>query len=416
MWPSRRRRQRRGALTAFTLLDASIGSVNVGLTYARTGAIILRQQNGTLQTFATDTPGRYWDGTRHLYRVDPAFTHSFLQSHTLSSGSWAKTALNAATQSATGVNGATDSWAITETAANSEHGVSQSLSFTSGTYYTLYAVAAPRAGATRYLSLVFPSAAFTSDGIATFNLSTGAVSANATVLATGAIALANGHYLLWATALATATTSGTTLVRLADTFASAAIPSYAGDGSSGVNIWCLNATNTAYAAPLTVVNTIPIAVGTPSWSGALSGMGITLSGDFNLGADFVADVMQGSPPTRNSVQIDKGNNNDRAVIRHTAANAPRGTVMVASANSYNTAGSANDGTFAKTSLRVSAADCKLCVNTSLSAGSGAVSIPTAMTTLRVGMDSGGVCFVGGISEVRVDTVALNDAALQAATA
>lgn len=405
-----------GGLPLTVLADAASGWAAGAFTYTRTGTILLRQQNGSLQSFASDTLGSYWDGTRKLYRVDPGYTQSFLQSHMISAGSWTKTNLNTPTQSATGVNGSTDSWAITETTANGEHGLSQAVSYTSGVYYTMQVVAAPRAGSTRYLTLVFPSTTFTSNAIATFDLATGAISANGTILASSAVQLANGHWLCTCTALATATTSGTTLARVSNVSTSAAIPSYTGDGSSGINIWCLNVTNTAYPAPLSTATITAVNIGAPSWTGLLSSLGMTLSGDFSIGVDYVADVMVGTLPTRTPMQVDKGNNNDRACIRALVANAPRGTIAAASSTTYNQAASGNDGTLVKAALRVAAADSKICANGALGTGSGAISIPSALTTLRVGNDSNTNYLVGGISRLWLSASALSDVQLQAATA
>jgi hypothetical protein len=121
---------------------------------------------------------------------------------------------------------------IENTTASATHNVSQAITFTSGTTYTL-SVYAKTAG--RNIRLGLPVAAFGSAVSATFDLTTGSLTATAnSPTATSISALPDGWFRISITASATSTASATPSFNL---ISGANSITYTGDGTSGIYLW-----------------------------------------------------------------------------------------------------------------------------------------------------------------------------------
>lgn len=118
------------------------------------------------------------------------------------------------------------------TVSNTHFASTASISFTSGTYYTL-SVFVKKNG--RNISLAFSSTSFGANVRYTFNLDAGTASVNVagTNSSSAIVNAGNGYWRCSITAQATATASSTAALYLID----GSTLSYTGDGTSGVYIW-----------------------------------------------------------------------------------------------------------------------------------------------------------------------------------
>jgi hypothetical protein len=124
------------------------------------------------------------------------------------------------------------------------HTLSQTVSYISGTPYTLSAYFKASVG-TRSGRLVFPTAAFTTVRNGFFDLQSGAVISNTAGTTASITPVGNGWYRCSLTSTATATTSGGAFAGLGD--GSTAI--YTGDGTSGIFIWGAQLSDSASLDP-----------------------------------------------------------------------------------------------------------------------------------------------------------------------
>lgn len=398
------------------LVDAARGFVDPALTYTRSGAIYTQQADGTLLAVPANTPPRAYDATLGWhYRQDPSYTQRLLQTHALAT-TWTKAATNNPTQTATGPNGATDAWAVTEdTAAAANHNLNQSASFTSGQAYCLMAVAAPRTG-DRFLQLVLPSAAFGSNALACFNLATGANQKNGTATACGAVQLANGYWLCWVTGTATATAAGNSQLRLSDSYI--ITPStYTGNGTSGINVWAANLTDTPYPVPLSLATTGTVTIGAPSWTGALSGLAVTLGSEYTVGAEaFYLSATWAA--AHRILRLDDGTDANAVQLQRASTTATDGgLVTTASADVYAPSAAGAYSSARKMAMRLAANDCRFAAAGALQAASGSAALPSGLANVRLGHGLAGANqLAGGIARAWISLKSLTDAQLQAVTA
>lgn len=378
------------------LVDAAAGYVHPALAYTRNTSISVPQQDGSLSTFALDQiPRTYEPSIGWNYRFEASFTQICLRTHGLTNAAWTRTGLLGSSQDTVSPTGATDSWSFLESTANSAHGISQSISFTSGSTYLIQAVAAVRAG-TRYLTLVLPSAAFTSDAIATFDLSNGSAVKNATAVAAGSRQLSASHYLVYMFATATATASGNIQMNLHRS-ATATVDSYTGDGTSGLSIWGINVSASSYVVPFVNSFGTTSTVGNSTLQGLVQNVSAQIGQEYSLGCEFfVNSYVAGSPGTRVALQADNNGTTERGVIRLSAANALRGVVVVGNTSVYSGQATGNDGLLHKIWLRVSSnyGQARAAFNGTLVAG-GSVASPAQPTWLRVGIDSASTNYLNG---------------------
>jgi hypothetical protein len=165
--------------------------------------------------------------------IEEQRTNLLLQSAAFDNASWTKTNATVTANNVNAPDGATTAEMITDSAdgAATSHSVNQSINFTSGTAYTLSVFA--KQGTLAGSVLLFPSAAFTSNITARFDLSAGTVAATDAGVAATISAVGNGWYRCTATATATATAAGLLQIRTA----TAASSFYQGAGAGAIYIW-----------------------------------------------------------------------------------------------------------------------------------------------------------------------------------
>lgn len=138
---------------------------------------------------------------------------------------------------------------VENTAASVVHFASQTpAAFVAGTTY-VFSTYAKKSDTSRYLQLVLPSGAFTSNIRATFDLDTGAVVSSGGVSA-NATNVGSGWYRCTFTATATTSATAGIVLAIANTFAAnLAAVSYTGDGTSGIYIWGAQLSDSASLDP-----------------------------------------------------------------------------------------------------------------------------------------------------------------------
>lgn len=377
------------------LADATRGFIHPAFAYSRSSTIVTRGDVGQLVTYAPQVLPRAYDPTLGWhYRMNPTWNQLCLRSTALTNATWTRTGMNTPVQSVSSPTGATDAWTYTEDTSTGTHSQSQSITFANATVYAITAIAVPGAGS-RQLTMLLPAAAFGSDAIATFDLSSGTAVKNGTVLATEILALSGGYYQVTAYALSTAAAAGV-CVWAVHRSASATVDSYTGDGTSGMSVYGMNVTDTAWMPPFVSSSGSTTTVNNSTLVATLSSI-LNLGTEYTLGVEFFCSPIQGTPPTRVVMQVDNGGTSERNVVRYTNSAGGLRLVSVAGGSSTNVDSfTISEGTRVKTAFRISAAGHKSAANSSL--GSGASStVPALGSTVRLGNDSGSSNnLVGGI--------------------
>lgn len=389
------------------LCDADRNITAGALTYTRSGAIYAPQQDGTLLSVAADTLPRAYDKVQGWhYRIDPSWVQSFTFTHALNNAAWTNTGLNATpTQTEIGPNGATDAWAVVENASNSTHSLSRNYAYVSGTWAVFLMVVAPSGtGAARNTRFSFSSSAFggTTPSIG-FNLATGAITiiTNAGSISGSMTPLANGYWICTAFVLPTATATATYTAFIANGTSA----TYQGNGVSGIKIWCINAVASQYAVPLSLATSSAITIGTPTWTGTLAGLGVSLSAEYSLGADYFVTAQTATPlAIRNALQIDDGTANNRTLYRSNASSNSQGPLAVTSGTTVFSGNTSQaDGARFRATVRFSGAASAAAINGSIGTPSGSITLPAGLSNVRIGGATTAANLAGGIKRAWISS-------------
>jgi hypothetical protein len=193
------------------------------------------------------------------------------------------------------------------TVSNTHFASTASISFTSGTYYTL-SVFVKKNG--RNISLAFSSTSFGANVRYTFNLDAGTASVNVagTNSSSAIVDAGNGYWRCSITAQATATASSAAALYLID----GSTLSYTGDGTSGVYIWGAQLEAGAFATSYIPTTTTSLTRN----ADVVSMTGTNFSDWYN--ATEGTFYVQGIPTTTASsgaLSIDDGTSNERMQVR-----------------------------------------------------------------------------------------------------
>jgi hypothetical protein len=162
-------------------------------------------------------------------------TNLLVRSEEFDNAAWTKTRSSVTANAITAPNGTlTADQLVEDTTVTSTHNIGQSISFTSGTTYTV-SVFAKATASPRFLQIIFPSGAFTATRRPVFDLLNGIASA-ATDTTASIQNIGDGWYRCIASMLATNTNSASIQLQLANTYINSA-PTYTGDGTSGIYLW-----------------------------------------------------------------------------------------------------------------------------------------------------------------------------------
>jgi hypothetical protein len=212
---------------------------NVGplVSFTRASTATYIDSAGTLQTAAVDVP-RFdhnpTTGESLGLLVEEARTNLLLRSEEFDNASWAKSNITISANSVSAPNGTVTADTLTDSndgAAAAHSVITPTQSFTSGLAYTVSVYA--QAGSLDGIAFIFPSAAFTSNLNARFNISTGTIQNLDSGLTGSITAVGGGWYRCSATATATATASNTVQIRTA----TASSSFYQGNGTGTIFLW-----------------------------------------------------------------------------------------------------------------------------------------------------------------------------------
>lgn len=214
-------------------LGASISRVEA-LGFARASGGYARRQDGVFAWFAAGEP-RIVPGAGVL--IEPAATNLLIRADDLSAGAWSPSnSIGVVTHAAAAPAIGQGADRIVANTNNAPHILQQVQSFASGETYTLSAVL--KADGYGFARLALPSTAFPGDGrAASFNLATGVIGQVQSGVTAHMEPLADGFHRCSVTVIATATTTGNIAINIQPSD-SATTLNFAGDGSSGLLVWC----------------------------------------------------------------------------------------------------------------------------------------------------------------------------------
>jgi hypothetical protein len=172
--------------------------------------------------------------------IEEARTNLFVQSEDFTSGSYTKS-VGATANTAVAPDNNTTADTVYELASTTNFYIGQSVSFNSGTSYTMSIFAKKADGATSpdIIQMTYPSAVFGSTQYANFNINTGTVLTTAGGASATITPVGNGWMRLTYTASATASASGlaSPCVLTNNNNSLGRVPVYAGAVTSTVYIW-----------------------------------------------------------------------------------------------------------------------------------------------------------------------------------
>jgi hypothetical protein len=223
---------------------ANSQSLDSRITFTRGGIGTRVNKNGLIETLSANQPRFDYDpisGECKGLLIEESRSNSFSYSEQFDDASWIKTFLSGTitANQTTAPDGNTTADLYQEDTTLNGRFTNKSLSFTSGTSYTISIWAKKAPGSTRYLGLVLTSAAFGANVIASFNLSgpgSYVVQVSGTATSAGIQAYPNGWYRCYLTSQATATATSSLQIRLSNS-PNGGTPTYNGNGTSGLYIW-----------------------------------------------------------------------------------------------------------------------------------------------------------------------------------
>jgi hypothetical protein len=404
------------------LLDfANSGRLDPQVTFTRSSTATFFDETGVLRTANNDVPRFDYNPATLAAQgllIEESRTNLLTYSEAFdTTPAWSNVRSNITANAATSPAGTlTADELVEDTTVTNTHYVSQSVSFTAGTNYTV-SVFAKATSSPRFLQIVFPSGSFGVTRRPSFDLVNGTTVA-ATDTTSTITPVGNGWYRCTATMLSTATASASIFYQLSDT-ATNSNPSYTGDGISGLFLWGAQLEAGAFATSVIPTTTTALtraadvaSVNTLSpWFNSATG---TMFAEYSrFGAtNFQAVAVLGEPTFNNLITLGFGSaapsNNNRFDV--SAGGVSQSSITLLTTPALNTV-TKNAGAYA--------------VNDFAGTANGAVpgtdtsgSVPSGITVLSLGCNpalNGG--FLNGyLRRIAYYPVRLPDAQLQAITA
>lgn len=399
----------------FTANRALFNSADVGAVTATPNWSFTRASTGYAQTLA-GTLVSFGSGAPRLtdkgFLIEESRTNIALQSQTLDNATWVNVRANVSANAVVAPDSTLTADTLVEDAtAASTHLTQQFITFTAATQsISIYAKALQRS----QLMLFVPGAAFGDATIrsAYYDLATGTVGATSGSGLTASIESlgAGGWYRCILTLPVTLAAGVNVQVRLAV----AGSDTYSGDGVSGLYLWGAQveaaANHSSYITTTTV--TVTRAADVPVITSPSVNYPLSIYAQFNR-------TMATYSINSWSIILDDASANNRSGIFVTPATSLV-TPIVTSGGigqySVNIAGALGANVTTKTAVRISAATANSAKDGSIQAASGAITVPSAPTALRFGINLGSADWLNGyLLRAAIFNSALADAALQRAT-
>ncbi len=389
----------------------------ITFTRASTGTFV--GSDGVLQT-ATTNEARFdhnpTTGESLGLLVEEARTNLLLRSEEFDNASWVKTRSSVTANAIAAPNGTlTADEIIEDTTATDTHNIGQSISFISGTTYTVF-VFAKATALPRFLQIVFPSSAFTTNKRPVFDLVNGtALAAADTTVSIQNIG--NGWFRCVASTQATTTVSASIQLQLANTYTVGSGSSiYTGDGASGIYLWGAQLEAGAFATSY-----IPTTTATATRAADVASItGTAFSSFYNQTEGTVFGQFLRTTST-NSQQgrvfsFSDGTNTNALEIYQTSASNPSAQITATTTQAIWTPSGFTVGTSIKEVLGYQLNNSNASFNGSAETLDTACNIPT-VTQARIGDRQDGVRNLNGtIQRLAYWPVRLADVTLQAITA
>ena len=207
---------------------------SLDLRFADNKSLVDATTGASLVTFTRASTGTFVDSAGVLRS---AVTNLLLRSEEFNNANWTASRISVTANAIAAPNGTlTADQIIEDTTATNTYNIAQTISFVSGSTYTV-SVFAKATASPRFLQIQFASAAFTTNKRPVFDLVNGtAVAAADTTVDIQSIG--DGWFRCVASALATTTVSTSVLFQLANTYtAGGGSATYTGDGASGLYLW-----------------------------------------------------------------------------------------------------------------------------------------------------------------------------------
>jgi len=179
--------------------------------------------------------------------LEPSRQNVFPYNIDFSNAAWTKSNLSVTANSITSPEGITNATLVTENSSNILHYLSDAVSVTSGTSYTVSVYAKKKE---RNVLQIVLSTNFLAASYANYDLDNGVVSATGGVVTAQMIDMPNDWYRCILTFTATATNSGSPLFALQTSTTASRGAAYQGDGSSGLYLYGAQFEEGSYATSL----------------------------------------------------------------------------------------------------------------------------------------------------------------------
>jgi hypothetical protein len=226
-------------------------------------------------------------------------TNLLTRSEEFDNAAWTKTRSSVTANAIAAPNGTlTGDKLIDSTDASTSHFISQSISFVSGTTYTVSIFA--KRDEIRYLRLGFNATPFGTTQIVFFDLLNGVISSNPNALAASMTDAGDGWWRLAVTATATSTASDLILVSLSQNGTSI---SFTGTGTNGLYLWGAQLETSSAVTPYIPTTTATVSVFESSWYRQ------------DEGTIFVEGATSASTASPILFQADDGTANERIQVR-----------------------------------------------------------------------------------------------------
>ena len=337
--------------------------------------------------------------------VEEARTNLCLQSQTFGT-TWVPTTVTVASDAIASPDGTTNADRVYASGGATQHYVAQSISFTSGTAYTLSTFA--KAAELSAVQLTFGSGAFSTLPFCNFNLTTGVAGTPSNCTATMQ-ALPNGWYRCSITATATETTAANIVISLARDNTESRLPSFSSDGNGIYLYQAQLEAGTGASSPIpTTTAAVTRAADVPYVAG------LATLPEFTV----VAEGIPNSPSVMPSVQTLVGYDDGTAANRVISNRGVSGEAALFSSTGFS---SSSGSVWPQGAARKVAFTSKTGAQTGAFNGTlftpGTSAQPANLSSLSIGVrsDRATLQWNGTISRIRIYNRALSDAQLQAIT-
>jgi hypothetical protein len=324
----------------------------------------------------------YFGSTCPQLLMEPTRTNLMTYSQMFNDSGYVKSGVSVSGNVAVSPDGYSNADVMVEDNTSSGHRIIKTISFVSGTTYTMSCFVKQGSG-TRRFQILFPLAAFTSNLMANFNLQTGVITTSGSVTAK-IENYGNGWYRCIATATATITASSSFIAYLRNSDV-ADTNNYTGDGTSSLYLWGAQVEAGAYATSYipTTAATVTRNADVCSKTGISSLIGQT---EGTIFVNFKNDLNSNSGIDR-IISISDGTSNNRIYIARTSGNASYFVSVSGGSVVGEISGSALPSGDVKLALAYKQNDCIIYIN-GVSAGTDtSVTIP-ACSQLFLGQENG----------------------------